>query len=53
MVASTWGPSLRDTAALVFALASYVVREGWSGADGIGAKGIESMIFTSLRYFLP
>jgi hypothetical protein len=30
-----------------------VVREGWSGADGIGAKGIESMIFTSLRYFLP
>jgi len=32
---------------------SYAVREGWSGADGIGAKGVESMIFTSLRYFLP
>jgi hypothetical protein len=32
---------------------SYAVREGWSGADGIGAKGIENMIFTSFRYFLP
>jgi hypothetical protein len=32
---------------------SYAVREGWSGAAGIGAKGIESMVFTSLRYFLP
>jgi hypothetical protein len=32
---------------------SYAVREGWSGADGIGAKGVESMVFTSLRYFLP
>ena len=32
---------------------SYVVREGWSGAEGIGAKGIENMVFTSLRYFLP
>jgi hypothetical protein len=32
---------------------SYVVREGWSGASGIGAKGIENMVFTSLRYFLP
>ena len=32
---------------------SYAVREGWSGADGIGAKGIENMVFTSLRYFLP
>jgi len=31
----------------------YAVREGWSGADGIGAKGIENMIFTSFRYFLP
>jgi len=32
---------------------SYVVREGWSGAGGIAAKGIENMLFTSLRYFLP
>ena len=32
---------------------SYVVREGWSGAAGIGAKGIEGMVFTSFRYFLP
>jgi hypothetical protein len=32
---------------------SYAVREGWSGAEGIGAKGIENMVFTSLRYYLP
>jgi hypothetical protein len=32
---------------------SYAVREGWSGAGGVGAKGIENMIFTSFRYFLP
>jgi hypothetical protein len=32
---------------------SYAVREGWSGASGIGAKGIENMVFTSFRYFLP
>jgi len=32
---------------------SYVVREGWSGAGGVGAKGVENMVFTSLRYFLP
>jgi len=32
---------------------SYAVREGWSGASGIGAKGIENMVFTSLRYYLP
>ena len=32
---------------------SYAVREGWSGANGIGAKGVDSMVFTSLRYFLP
>jgi len=31
----------------------YAVREGWSGASGIGAKGIENMVFTSLRYYLP
>jgi hypothetical protein len=32
---------------------SYSVREAWSGASGIGAKGIENMVFTSLRYYLP
>ena len=32
---------------------SYAVREAWSGADGVGAKGIENMVFTSFRYFLP
>jgi hypothetical protein len=31
----------------------YLVREGWSGASGIGAKGIENMFFTTLRYTLP
>lgn len=31
----------------------YAVREGWSGASGIGAKGIDNMIWTSLRYYLP
>jgi hypothetical protein len=34
---------------------SYAVREGWSGAGtpGIGAKGIDNMFWTSLRYYLP
>ena len=32
---------------------AYAVREGWSGASGIGAKGIENMVFTSFRWFLP
>jgi hypothetical protein len=31
----------------------YTVREGWSGVDGVGAKGIENMFFTSFRYYLP
>jgi len=37
----------------------YAVREGWSGAPasgttiGIGAKGIDNMFWTSLRYYLP
>jgi hypothetical protein len=33
----------------------YLVREAWSGAGtpGIGAKGIENMFFTTLRYTLP
>jgi len=32
---------------------AYAVREGWSGAGGIGAKGIDNMLFTSFRYILP
>jgi len=31
----------------------YAVRDGWSGASGIGAKGIDNMVFTALRYTLP
>ena len=31
----------------------YAVREGWDGAGGIGAKGIDNMFWTSLRYYLP
>jgi hypothetical protein len=33
----------------------YFVREAWTGAGspGIGAKGIENMFFTALRYTLP
>jgi hypothetical protein len=32
---------------------SYVVRDSWSGAAGIQARGIENMFFTSFRYYLP
>jgi Skp family chaperone for outer membrane proteins len=32
---------------------SYAVREGWSGAAGIGAKGIDNMFWTAFRYYLP
>jgi hypothetical protein len=32
---------------------SYAVREGWSGATGIGAKGVDNMFWTSFRYYLP
>jgi hypothetical protein len=31
----------------------YAVREGWSGVSGIQAKGIDNMVWTSLRYYLP
>jgi len=31
----------------------YGVREGWSGAAGIGAKGIDNMFWTTFRYYLP
>ena len=32
---------------------SYAERQGWSGASGIGAKGIDNMFWTSIRYYLP
>jgi len=39
---------------------AYAVREGWSGAavstngpNGVGAKGIDNMVWTSFRYYLP
>ena len=32
---------------------SYAAREGWSGASGIGAKGVDNMFWTSFRYYLP
>jgi hypothetical protein len=31
----------------------YAVREGWSSATIPGAKGIDNMFWTSLRYYLP
>jgi hypothetical protein len=33
----------------------YAVREGWSGSGtpGTGIKGIDNMVWTSLRYYLP
>jgi hypothetical protein len=31
----------------------YAVREGWSGAGGLGAKGIDNMFWTTFRYYLP
>jgi len=37
----------------------YSVREGWSGAPlagtttGVGAKGIDNMVWTTFRYYLP
>ncbi len=32
----------------------YAVREGWAtGTPAIGAKGIDNMVWTSLRYYLP
>jgi hypothetical protein len=32
---------------------SYADREAWSGASGIGARGLDNMIFTSFRFILP
>jgi hypothetical protein len=37
---------------------AYAVREGWSGSSSgtgvlFGAKGIDNMIFTSFRFYLP
>jgi hypothetical protein len=31
----------------------YFVRDAWSGAGGIGAKGIDNMVWTSFRYYIP
>jgi hypothetical protein len=31
----------------------YFVRDAWSGAGGIGAKGIDNMFWTSFRYYIP
>jgi hypothetical protein len=36
---------------------AYALRQSWTGApvtaDGVGAKGIDNMFWTSFRYFLP
>lgn len=32
---------------------SYVDRTAWTGQNGIGPHGIDNMIFTSFRYYLP
>jgi hypothetical protein len=37
-----WGPQF-----------SYVNRSTWSGTFGIAPKGVDDMIFTSFRYYLP
>ena len=37
-----WGPQF-----------SYVDRETWSGASGIQPHGLDAMVFTSFRYYLP
>jgi len=37
-----WGPQF-----------SYVDRQSWSGANGLQPHGIDGMIFTSFRYYLP
>ena len=37
-----WGPQY-----------SYVSRQAWSGANGLQPHGIDQMIFTSFRYYLP
>jgi hypothetical protein len=37
-----WGPQF-----------SYVERQTWSGANGIQPHGLDVMVYTSLRYYLP
>jgi hypothetical protein len=37
-----WGPQL-----------SYVNRQTWSGKNGLGPNGLDAMVFTSFRYYLP
>jgi hypothetical protein len=31
----------------------YSIRDAWSGASGIGAKGLDNMFWTTFRYYLP
>lgn len=37
-----WGPQF-----------SYVNRQTWSGKDGLEPNGLDAMVFTSFRYYLP
>jgi hypothetical protein len=32
---------------------SYITKSGWSGAGNIQPKAVDSMVFTSFRYYLP
>jgi hypothetical protein len=32
---------------------AYALRQGWTGAAGIGAKGVDNMFWTSFRYYVP
>ncbi len=32
---------------------AYTIRDAWSGASGIGAKGLDNMFWTTFRYYLP
>jgi len=32
---------------------SYVTRQTWTGVGGVGPEGLDNMVFTSFRYYLP
>jgi hypothetical protein len=32
---------------------SYTYRNTWAGLDGLQPKGIENIVMTSFRYYLP
>jgi hypothetical protein len=32
---------------------SYVTRQTWSGVGGLGPEGLDNMVYTSFRYYLP